>query len=127
MGTARRVSLRNERGAVLVYVALALVFALLGMVALAIDMGYMYVAKAQLQNAADAGALAGASKLTGQFSNISAHYKAQQFAQKNHAAGETVKVDANLGNAPGGDTVVGCWDGAFHETPVANCTRANAI
>lgn len=53
---------REESGAVLVLVALAMV-ALIGFVALAVDLGYQYVVKNELQNAADAGALAGASVL----------------------------------------------------------------
>lgn len=50
---------RNDRGAVLVHVAVAMV-ALLGVSALAIDAGVRWVARGQAQNAADAGALAGA-------------------------------------------------------------------
>lgn len=47
----------RERGAAMVLVALVMVV-LLGAVALAIDVGVLYTAKAQCQNAADAGALA---------------------------------------------------------------------
>ncbi len=50
---------RREEGAVLVFVAIALV-GLLAISALAIDAGMHWVARAQAQNAADAGALAGA-------------------------------------------------------------------
>ncbi|MDN4610767.1 Tad domain-containing protein [Arthrobacter burdickii] len=66
----------DERGAVAVVVALMMVV-LLGMAALAVDVGAMYVEKAQLQNGADASALAiandcsrgtcGAVNGTGQF------------------------------------------------------------
>ena len=55
MGTRRR----NERGAVLVHVSIALI-ALLAVAALAVDAGVKWVARGQAQNAADAGALAGA-------------------------------------------------------------------
>ena len=54
---------RNERGAVLVYVAIAMV-ALLAFSALTIDAGVKWVARGQAQNAADAGALAGAVALS---------------------------------------------------------------
>jgi Flp pilus assembly protein TadG len=53
---------RGERGQVLAVVAVVLV-ALLGVAAFAIDVGYAYYAKRQLQSATDAAALAGAQDL----------------------------------------------------------------
>ena len=53
---------RGERGQILAVVVLALV-ALLGVAAFAIDVGYAYYAKRQLQSATDAAALAGAQDL----------------------------------------------------------------
>jgi len=53
----------NQRGIAVVYIALMLVV-LFMFAGLAIDIGYMYVAKTQLQNAADAAALAGASQFS---------------------------------------------------------------
>ncbi len=53
---------RRERGQILPVVALALV-ALLGISAFAIDVGFAYYAKRQLQSATDAAALAGAQDL----------------------------------------------------------------
>jgi len=53
---------RSERGAVTIHVAIALV-ALLMFSGMTIDYGVMWVARRQAQNAADAGALAGASTL----------------------------------------------------------------
>ncbi len=50
---------RDDRGATLVFVALALI-TLLSVMALAIDLGILYVARSQAQRAADAAALAGA-------------------------------------------------------------------
>ena len=50
---------RNEKGAPLVMVGIALT-AILGFSALAVDIGYLVVTRNELQNAADAGALAGA-------------------------------------------------------------------
>ena len=52
-------STHSDRGAILVHVAIALV-ALIGFSAFAIDYGVFLVARRQAQNAADAGALAGA-------------------------------------------------------------------
>ena len=53
---------RGERGQILAVVALALV-ALLGISAFAIDVGFAYYGKRQLQSATDAAALAGAQDL----------------------------------------------------------------
>ena len=56
----RKYLIRNERGAALAMVAAAMV-GLLACMALAIDMGILYVARGQARRAADASALAGAS------------------------------------------------------------------
>lgn len=66
MGKARvaNVSYRKgERGNVLVYTVLSVLF-LFFAVGLGADISHLYVVKTELQNAADAGALAGASALT---------------------------------------------------------------
>jgi len=57
-------TLKSEGGAVLVLVAVCLVV-LIGMAALAIDLGQLYVARQRAQNVCDAAALAGAPFLTG--------------------------------------------------------------
>jgi Flp pilus assembly protein TadG len=59
--TGRAASGRQPRGQALVTMAVALI-ALLGFGALAIDVGMMFLAKGELQNAADAAALAGAQE-----------------------------------------------------------------
>src|SRR5262245_58922245 len=51
-----------RRGAIAPFAALMMVF-LVGMVAFAVDIGWLAVTKAELQNAADAAALAGAHPL----------------------------------------------------------------
>jgi Flp pilus assembly protein TadG len=53
---------RRPRGAIAPLAAILLV-PLIGMMAFALDVGYMIIVKAELQNAADAAALAGAEKL----------------------------------------------------------------
>ena len=53
---------REESGSVAVIVGIALTL-LLGCAALAIDLGHLYVVKQELQNAADAGSMAGADSL----------------------------------------------------------------
>lgn len=62
MDSDRRVRFRDNKGFALVYVAL-LIFVLFGFLGLAVDVGHLYVVRGQLQNAADAAALAGAWSL----------------------------------------------------------------
>ena len=54
--------LRDDRGAIIIHVAFALL-ALIAFSAFVVDMGVMWVSRRQAQNAADAGALAGAVAL----------------------------------------------------------------
>ncbi|MFH7325987.1 pilus assembly protein TadG-related protein [Desulfurivibrio sp. C05AmB] len=57
--------MKKQRGAILVMTAL-LVILLLGMAALALDLGRLYVQKTEMQNAADTAARAGAMELDGE-------------------------------------------------------------
>lgn len=92
----------NNRGIAMIYVAL-LLFALMGFVALAVDIGYMYVVKTELQNAADSAALAGAGTLypTPPFNSVpppdwvTAEANALLFTQKNKSTGQLL-VYANI-------------------------------
>ncbi len=84
-------------GVILPYIAVSLV-ALLGFIALAIDLGLVMVAKTQTQNAADAAAFAGARTLTGA------------------ASANTTQATANGLTAAGANTVVGT------SVPAANVT-----
>jgi Flp pilus assembly protein TadG len=110
--------LRNERGVTAVLVSIMLL-ALLGMAALAIDVGHALVARNELQNAGDAAALAGARAL-GQIyqamPNISLTgytltggevttivNAAMAAAASNAAAGVTITVNA-------GDIAIGQWN-----------------
>lgn len=52
----------DKKGVTAVVVAIAMV-ALIGFAAIAVDLGYLYIVKGELQNAADSGALAGARVL----------------------------------------------------------------
>lgn len=118
----------GNRGIAVVYIALMLV-ALIGFVALAIDIGYKYVAWTQLQNASDSASLAGVSKLPKfpaatnitAFDNLSAARKETwRFAAANKAAIKHVFLiqssshtapPSNLNNTndENGDIVVGHW------------------
>src|SRR4029077_9665964 len=77
---------RGEHGQTIILVAVAMV-GLLGMVALAIDVVTLYVAKSEMQRAADAAALAGAkafvdSGVTSDPTNLARQGTAQAIAQQ---------------------------------------------
>jgi Flp pilus assembly protein TadG len=141
----------NNRGQVLVFVAISLIV-LLGFAALAIDFGYFYHTKNQLQGAADAAALAGASLLScvadaggGLSIEANARQEAWMYACKNKAAGSNVYLvtggatdcntppsAANLNGANVDnndmDIVVGNWSGsAFQAATGSTGLRINAI
>ena len=85
---------KNEKGQVLVLVALAM-FVLLGLAALGIDVGYMYSVRHELQRSADAGALAGVAPFTTKDWTDSsvrseAETLARDFATKNNVLGTPV-------------------------------------
>lgn len=88
----RNRSEKTESGQTLIMFVLALVV-LLGMVSLAVDVGYFFSQRRGLQNAADAAALAGASALPEDPGK--ARVAAQEWADKNGygtAAGATVTI-----------------------------------
>jgi Flp pilus assembly protein TadG len=87
--------LRDREGATLIFVALSMV-ALLSVAGLAIDVGYAFVVKAELQSAADAAALAGARLLylsDGTAVNGAANAAAADWATRNQAEQLTVTVE----------------------------------
>lgn len=109
----------GERGAAVIYVAILLVV-LLGVTALAVDVGYMMVVRNQLQNAADAAALAAARKLGSIYEPLTYAQQqsyvctptdlssvAQAIALENVAGLESVKVLAP-------DVIIGQWDSTTH-------------
>ena len=87
----------NNKGFSIVFVALTM-FVIVGFVGLAIDIGHVYMVKGQLQNAADAGALAGAGVIYPANTSpppvtfpppnfAGARLSAAAFVKKNRAAG----------------------------------------
>ncbi|MBT0893230.1 hypothetical protein KI811_05300 [Geobacter hydrogenophilus] len=105
--------LNNRRGVATVYIALMLMV-LIAFVGMAVDLGYMYVAKGQLQNAADSAALAGAAKLNGSAFTIqtSARRLAVNFAGANVAATGSVVISSDFSNdlSANNDITVGNWN-----------------
>ena len=97
MSKARLIRLaRGHKGATLVFVAIAMVM-LLGFAALAVDLGYLYVVRGELQNAADSGALAGAQVLyndMGTEVNEDADRVARVYVESNYSEREEVTVDS---------------------------------
>ena len=131
--TRRLKPLDNSRGAVAVMVAIMLTV-LLAMAAAALDIGHALVARNELQNSADAGALAGARALgvlyegmtpaamgTYQLSGGDAATimtAVQSTAVLNAAAGVNVTVNA-------GDVQIGLWNSATRTmTPTVNQPRS---
>ncbi|QDU98259.1 TadG family pilus assembly protein [Lignipirellula cremea] len=93
-------SARNRKAQVVVWAALMMVF-VVGMVAFAVDVGYMLLTRSQLQNAADSAAIAGAAVMSQGTEAVVA--EAQEFAAYHVAASDKVKLDA-------GDVEFGVWD-----------------
>lgn len=83
----------NQRGSVIVMFALALT-GLAGLAGLVVDVGYLYVQHANLQNGVDAACLAGAAKLP---STADATVEAQKYALANKLTNGTL-VTAFAGN-----------------------------
>ena len=109
----------HQRGVSFVLWLIAL-FPLLGFATLAVDVNNIFLVRAQVQNAADAGALAGVVKLP---DAAAARTAAIAVARANQAQGTAVETDEDEG-----DVTVGCWSfsttgGGFTTT---NCgTTAN--
>jgi hypothetical protein len=101
--------LRNERGAVLALVVLCLIV-FLGLAALAIDLGLLYVARGEAQRAADAGAHAGGAHMIRNFGMNQAQLEqeikevAVGVARRNLVRGAAVSVDLDQ------DDVEVLWD-----------------
>jgi len=95
----------NQNGGVIVLVAVSLLV-LLGFAALAIDVGHLVVARNELQNAADAGALAGAQVLyndNGTVINTGTNQVGYDAAMANNS--DKVPVDVNWASGTNGPEV----------------------
>ncbi|HWV94796.1 MAG TPA: pilus assembly protein TadG-related protein, partial [Vicinamibacterales bacterium] len=96
-----RTSLRSNRGAILLNVATGLMV-FIGVTAFVVDYGVMWVGRGQAQNAADAGALAGAVAMafdangwTDRTPTGPARASALRMAQQNSIWGQPPNVDVN--------------------------------
>ena len=93
MKTSRQLILKlhNQKGATAVVIAIVMA-ALIGIVALAIDVGYVAVTKNELQNIADAAALAGAGELGNIYQDL--NYDDQQVLSLDENDVDAIKIEA---------------------------------
>ena len=133
---------REKKGITLVLIALMLAV-LLFFLGMAVDISYMYHVKNQLQVAADAAALAGASQLSSAiddgtsatFGQLPARREAWKFACRNRATNQSVFLVTNsstdcdappasglneTSNTSPGDIVVGNWNSTTRTFTPAN-------
>ena len=102
-------AIKNRRGTVAIIIATSTV-AFVGLAALAIDLGHLFVVRNELQNAADAGALAGARFLydnNGTAVNATANSVAYNAAIANRS--ETAPVEVRWSGGNDGDIQRGHW------------------
>jgi hypothetical protein len=100
---------KGQRGVSVILVALLMVI-FMGLAALAIDLGHLYLVRNELQNAADAGALAGARFLynsNGTEVNPDANEIARDAAIANRS--EKIAVEVNWEGGNSGDVQRGHW------------------
>ena len=127
--------LSESRGMVLVWVAILLVV-FISVVALAIDIGYAAVVKNELQNIADAGALAGARQLGVIYEPMTIAQQLAYVCDPSVIAPPVVDVAAQneAGNVsisiPTGDIELGKWDPAtktFDGTSLDHLNQCDAV
>jgi hypothetical protein len=109
--------LNNQRGVSAIIVAICLIM-LVGFVALAIDVSHLFVVRNELQNAADAGALAGAGNLyidDGTAINTNANQFGYDAAVANLS--EKLPVEVNWSGGNNGDVQRGHWSFGLGDLP----------
>ena len=115
----------NQRGAVAILVGLMLAL-FVGVTAMAVDVGYMMVVKNELQNVADASALAACGLLGNQYQNEQ---------PVNATAIQQRAIDTALANRAGGvnitllaaDIQIGTWDQGRTPPFIQTMTQPNAV
>ena len=126
--------IKERRGAVSIIVAIMVFFVLIGISALAIDVGYLYATRNELQNIADGAALAAAGELGNQLSNGGTLDSGEIYIAAN-TIGEGNQAGGKLGiTIENGDVVIGRWkdpaspnpDGLFVTYDSPNAVRVTA-
>ncbi len=103
---------QEDRAATAALVAL-LITSLVGFTALAVDLGMLLTAKAQVQNAADSAALAAVDTMLAmdaQQNTIAQPTVALESAETFSSANQAMGVSLNLKDPPGDDFIIGYWD-----------------
>jgi uncharacterized membrane protein len=121
-------NLKSDRGATAVYVAIMLVV-FIGMAALAVDVGYLMVARNESQNAADAAALAGARRLGENYYIPISPVTTDVITVAQNTAAQNKVAGLNL-SATAGDNVVtkiGTWDSTRTPRFVETATGPDAV
>jgi putative Flp pilus-assembly TadE/G-like protein len=135
----RRVTPRR-RGAVLVLAAFFLIV-FLAFVMLALDIGYILVARTELQRAADSGALAAAAELLeagaetarngwSRSTDNAVRQTALQFVELNRVTSKAPTVDLNQDQDPEGDIVlgeIGDWTGTGRNFRLSSSGNYSAV
>ena len=99
-GHSAKRMLRDQRGVVAIVLGVILVV-LMGLTAMAVDLGYLFVLRGELQNTADSSALAGASQLP---DAVDVRSAAVQYANRN------MPYDDHGDVLVPGDVVLGHWN-----------------
>jgi hypothetical protein len=103
----------NQSGATIVFVALC-IFVIISFAALALDISHLAVTKNELQNAADAGALAGAHKLYSNDGRVITHDVARQAAIAVSTMNQSDNVPADVETE---DVLIGHWSFGIGSLP----------
>ena len=126
MDTMRRWA-KDQRGSVLLFTTILVAPLMIIIGGLAIDLAYYGTVDDELQRSMDAAALAGAGKLA--FNDTvfpTVRQWARDYAQANPYRNGTVTLDLNTANNPGGNIVLGKWNGSTF-TPSLDGTQVNAV
>ncbi|NIL98856.1 MAG: hypothetical protein GTO53_12985 [Planctomycetales bacterium] len=127
---------QQRRGNVIVLATFLMVF-LLGLLAFACDLGYLLMARTQLQRAADSAAMASAWTLLDERRLIGGNYleelqsaardTAVQYVSLNKVAGANPQLDLNSDNRLEGDVVIGRFVEGGKISTAGDAERYNAV
>jgi Flp pilus assembly protein TadG len=126
----------KRRGAILVLGAIASVL-MVAFMAFAVDLGYLFVARTELQRSADAAAIASAWRLLDEsrfggdeaFAAVqtAARNAAAQYAGSNDVCNTSPRIDMNVENHPNGDVVFGRLMEGGNMSTYGNPAKHNAV
>jgi Flp pilus assembly protein TadG len=128
----RRRRASHRRGAITVLAAIMATVAL-GLVAFAVDVGYVLATKQELQRTADAAAMAACWKFAERSANraaptdamTEARSSAAAFALNNKVSNVQPAIDANIANTGSGDLVFGTITDLYDYNAVLNTTNSS--